>query len=130
MNKFVLSAIAVLGCAINTAHAVDMPTSTKRVENAVQFKDETTKHYDKLFYLSEIKLKKQKTSKEKAYTACVEIPKAMSDVIRFNNVNKSLFDANTQKNIDKHNHDLTAKNQDMFLKLNCNDAIKHYKFGL
>ena len=130
MKKYLLFSLAVLGCAVNMAHAMEMPTSTKRVTNAVQFKNETTKHYDKLYYLSEIKLKNQKTNKDKAHTACVEIPRALADVIKFNNVNKSLFDDNTQKNIEKHNRDLTAKNQDMFSKLKCNDAIAHYKFKL
>lgn len=127
MKTHLILPIATLLVATSPAFAIDVPTSTAKVKTAQQFKEETTKHYDKMYFLSEVKLKQQKTNRDKAKVACVEIPKAISDAVKFNNVNKSLFDEETRKKIEDHNNKLLANNQTMFINLKCDDAIKHYK---
>lgn len=126
-NQIILStAIALL--ASFPVQAFEVKTSTSKVKNAQQFKEETTKHYDKMYFLSEIKIKQQKTNRDKAKVACVEIPMAIADAVKFNNVNKPLFDEATRKKIDEHNKKLIANNQTMYINLKCHDAIQHYKF--
>lgn len=127
MKTSLVLSVATLLVATSPTYAIDVPTSTAKVKSAQQFKEETTKHYDKMYFLSEVKLKQQKTNRDKAKVACVEIPKAISDAIKFNNVNKSLFDEATRKKIDEHNSKLMANNQTMYINLKCDDAIKHYK---
>lgn len=127
MKLYLTISIASLLVATSPAFAIDVPTSTAKVYSAQQFKEETTKHYDKMYFLSEVKLKQQKSNQDKAKVACIEIPKAIADAIRFNNVNKSLFDEATRIKIDEHNNKLMASNQTMYSKLKCDEAIKHYK---
>lgn len=126
MKHFYFVPLIILA-SFGVAHAFEVQTSTKRVYNAQQYKAESTKHYDKLYYLSEIKLKQKKTNREKAIIACSEIPNAIADVIRFNNMNKSLFDERTRTEIEKHNKELTANNQTMYTRLKCDEAKNHYK---
>ncbi len=85
-NQIILS-IAIALFASSPAHAFEVRTSTGKVKNAQQFKEETTKHYDKMYFLSEIKLKQQKTNRDKAKVACIEIPNAIADAVKFNNMN-------------------------------------------
>ncbi len=126
-NQIILS-IAIALFASSPAHAFEVRTSTGKVKNAQQFKEETTKHYDKMYFLSEIKLKQQKTNRDKAKVACIEIPNAIADAVKFNNMNKPLFDEATRKKIDEHNKKLMANNQTMYINLKCDAAIQHYKF--
>ena len=128
MKNLIFLSMATILIASPSVHAFEVKTSTGKVKNAQQFKEETAKHYDKMYFLSEIKIKQQKTNRDKAKVACIEIPNAIADAIKFNNVNKQFFDEATRKKIDERNNKLMANNQTMYINLKCDDAIQHYKF--
>lgn len=65
MKTSLVLSVATLLVATSPTYAIDVPTSTAKVKSAQQFKEETTKHYDKMYFLSEVKLKQQKTNREK-----------------------------------------------------------------